>query len=275
MQGPHDRVRSLPLRQEFDRVTAKRMTSPPAAPRNTLMRRTALILFAAALAAGSLAAETETETEADPEHTCYNAETEQLEYPEQQVFFHEGDSKIGNAAESPHPWDTTEPTSVATGAGAGQLSLSSQADSSETTTVFEGTFTGCIDTLLFDLYSFDPANRSSTAADAEPNDHTLTLSITVDGLDVYSNGEAQTVTTYANAAMGPNLNRFSVRLGDALAQFESFLPVPLDGEHTVTVRVAPYFINTGVAAIYAWDTSETPSGITFNGEITEEYPSLN
>ncbi len=235
------------------------------------MRRTALILLATALAVGSLAVEGEDPTD----HPCYDTETAQLAYPEQQVWFLEGESKVGNAAESPHPWGTTEPTSVQTGAGAGQLTLSSQADPGETRTVFEGTFTGCIDTLLVDLYSFDPANRSSTAADGEPNDHTLTLTISVDGIDVYTNGEAQTVTTYANEAMGPNLNRFSVRLGDVLEQYQSFLPVPLDGEHTVTVEVAPYFINTGSAVVYAWDTSETPSGITFNGEASEEYPSLN
>lgn len=235
------------------------------------MRHVPTVLLAAALALGAVAAEGDDPT-TDP---CYDEAAGEIVHPEQRVWFQEGESKVGNAAEAPHPWGTTDPASVETGAGAGQLSLTSQADSSETVTAFEGTFTGCIDTLLFDLYSFDPANRTSTAADAEPNDHTLSLAIAVDGVDVYSNGTVQTVTTYANEAMGPNLNRFAVDLGDVLAQVQDFLPVPPDGEHTVTVRISPYYINTGAAVVYAWDTAETPSGITFNGAVTEEYPLAN
>ncbi len=236
------------------------------------MRRTASVLLAGALALGAVAT---TDGEDLTQHPCYDADTDALAYPEQQVFFKEGDSKVGNTSESPHPWSTEAPTSVTGGAGAGQLALSSQADAGTTTTVFEGTFTGCIDTMLFDVYSFDPANRSSTAADAEPNDHTLSITIEVDGVTAYSNGTLQTVTTYGNEAMGPNLNRFSVRVGDLLESFQEFIPQPLDGEHTVRVSVAPYYINTGAAVVYTWDASETPSGITFNGEVTDDHPLAN
>lgn len=237
------------------------------------MRRVATALFAATLAFGALAVEGEDAPD-QSDHPCYDAETEQLAFPEQQVFFKEGDAKVGNAADTPHPWDTEAPASVQAGAGAGQLTTSSQQGGGETNTVFEGTFTGCIDTMLFDVYSFDPANRSSTAADGEPNDHTFTIEVTIDGLPVYSNAQAQSATTYGNEAMGPNLNRISLDLGQTLDDFQAFGYVPT-GEHTVTVENAPYFINTGAAVVYAWDTAETPSGITFNGEITDEHPQVN
>lgn len=233
------------------------------------MRRATPVLLAAALALGGVAAH-----EGDlAEHPCYDTEADALDYPQQQVFFEEGDSKVGNAADSPHPWGTEEPTSVTGGSGAGQLSLSSQADGTETVTTFEGTFDGCIDTLLLDLYSFDPANRSSTAADGEPNAHTLTMSIDVDGLTVFSGTEVTTNTTYGNEAMGPNLNQVAIDLSDTLEQFAASENIDFDltGEHTVTVRVAPYFINTGSAVVYTWDAAETPSGITFNGEVTDDY----
>lgn len=238
------------------------------------VRRSAAVLFTAAIALGALAAEGEETATVDTTHPCYDADTGELSFPEERVYFHEGESKIGNTAASPHPWDTTEPASVQTGAGAGQLTLSSQAGGGETNTVFEGTFTGCIDTLLFDLYSFDPTNRSSTAADGEPNDHTLSITVSIDGLPVYANGTAQTLTTYAEGAMGPNLNRIALDLGDTLESFQAY-GYTLDGDHTITVEIAPYYINTGAAVVYAWDTSETPSGITFNGAITDDHPPAN
>lgn len=253
------------------------------------MRRTAMILLAAALAAGSLAVEGEDLTD----HPCYDAETEQLVYPEQQVWFHEGDTKFGNLDEAPHPFDTTPPdASVQAGAGAGQYSgaATQGAGAGDPTgqgvepyqnvwSTFSGTFEGCIDTLLVDLYSFDPTNRTSTGEATAGNpgglrNHTVALRVNVDGYDVLSIDIGEVATEFANEGLGPNLNRFSVNLGQAVEAYAGFYEdLTLGGEHTVTIKVAPWYVNTG-HSVYVWDTIEVPSGMTFNGEVTDAYPAI-
>ena len=235
------------------------------------MHRAASVLLTAALAVSALAVEGEEPT-ADPllDHPCYDEAAEALVYPEQQVWFHEGDTKLGNQAAA--PWDTTEPTtSVTGGAGAGALSSNAAllAENAPAAT-FAGTFTGCIDTLLFDLYSFDPTNRTGTSGSAQPAAHDLGLSITIDGNVVFSKGPLEVATTLANEGVGPNLNRFALDLGDLLESYAAFGALQLDGEHTIEVRVRSWYANTG-HAVYAWDTTEVPSGLLFNGEITEDY----
>lgn len=234
------------------------------------MRRIPLTILAATLALGTVAAH-----DGDlAEHPCYDADTDALAYPEQQVWFAEGDTKVGNTSETPHGWTTEAPGSVTTGAGAGHVSASSQADNGATTAVFEGTFTGCIGTVLFDLYSFDPANRTSTTAGPTvARNHTVVAELQVDGVPVWS-GQVETTTTHRNEGMGPNRNTFSLDLADTMVEFAAFLP-PLDGEHTVTLSVNPYFINTGSAVVYTWGADESPSGLTFNGAITEDHPKAN
>lgn len=235
------------------------------------MRRATPVLLTAALAFGALAVEGE-ETTTDPmlDHPCYDEAADALVYPEQQVWFHEGDSKLGNQAAA--PWDTTEPTaSVTGGAGAGALSSNAALLAQDApSATFAGTFTGCIDTLLFDLYSFDPTNRTGTSASGQPANHNLGLTVTVDGVDVFSAGPLEAATTLANEGFGPNLNRFALDLGDTLALYADFGALQLDGEHTVEVRVTSWYANTG-HSVYVWDTTEVPSGLVFNGEITEDY----
>ena len=118
------------------------------------MRRTASILLAGALAVAALAT---TEGEDLSAHPCYDEATETLVFPEQQVWFHEGESKLGNAAATPNPFDTTAPAaSVTDGAGAGQYGAAATSTSGTEAygaveTTFSGTFTGCLDTILLDV----------------------------------------------------------------------------------------------------------------------------
>ncbi len=241
------------------------------------MRRTATIVLAGALALTTVAA-----GEVDTEHPCYDAETGDLAYPEQQVWFHQGDSKLGNADAAAHPFDTTAPTaSVQAGAGAGQYSgtaaYKDEANTADDGTYdnvlasFTGTFTGCIDTLLIDMWSFDPVNRSSTVADAQPNAHQFYVEVIIDGVEVFAQGPVESGTTYGNEAMGPNRSQAGLHLGDTIALYAGFHEeLSLDGEHEVTVNLAPWFVNTG-HSVYVWDTTEVPSGLVFNGEITDAH----
>lgn len=236
------------------------------------MRRTATVLLATGLALGGLALEGEDLTS----HPCYDEATGELAYPEQRVWFHEGDTKLGNVDATAHPFDTTEPTaSVTAGAGAGQYSgaaaqIGTVDGYEHIETVFTGTFTGCIDTLLIDMWSFDPANRSSTAADAQPNAHQFYVRLTVDGTKVLEAGPVESGTTYANEAMGPNRSQAGIELRDVMESFAEFGLLELDGEHEIEIAIAPWYVNTG-HSVYVWDTMEVPSGLVFNGAITDAH----
>lgn len=240
------------------------------------MRRTAATILAAGLAFGAIAAEGD---DADDltSHPCYDAEADALAYDEQQVWFHEGDAKLGNDRAA--PWDTTEPTtSVQGGAGAGVVSPGTTdlaaGTPADTYAVFAGTFDGCLDTLAFDLYSFDPSNRSGTGGTAEPADHQFGMTVTIDGQQVFNGGPLEANSTLANEGMGPNLNQFAINVADTMELFADLELVQLDGAHEIEVSIRSWFVNTG-HSVYLWDTSEVPSGITFNGEVTEDYAALN
>lgn len=248
------------------------------------MRRTAAILFTAALALGAVAADddqTDDEQTVDEEttdettHPCYDEEAEDVTYEEQQFWFHEGDSKVGNLA-GPAPWDTNPPeASVQDGAGAGTLTpgFATLGGDANQFATFAGTFNGCIDTLLFDVYSFDPSNRSGTGASGEPSPHNFGLTVTVDGVEVFSGGPLEANTTLTNEGVGPNLNQFALDISSTMELLADLEQLELDGEHQVEVNIRSWYVNTG-HSIYVWDTTEVPSGITFNGEVTEDYASL-
>lgn len=240
------------------------------------MRRTASILLAGALALGAVAT---TDGEDLTDHPCYDEEAGDLVYAEQAVWFHEGEAKLSNGAAA--PWDTTPPAaSVTEGAGAGALSgsdvvVNSTAGQESVSAVFAGTFEGCIDTILFDLYSFDPTNRSGTGGSGEPAAQDLRLRVNVDGVDVLNVGPVEVATTFSNEAVGPNLNQFAVDLGSLMEQYAQHGYVQLDGTHDVEIEVAAWFVNTQAAVAYVWDTTEVPSGMVFNGAVTEDYNAIN
>jgi hypothetical protein len=140
------------------------------------VRRTAATLFAAAHALGAVAASHGEDAPDPSDHPCYDTATDTLSFPQQQVFIHEGDTKIGNGSAA--PWDTNPPeASVQDGAGAGAVTGSdvifSTGGQDGPGATFAGTFDGCIDTLLFDVYSFDPTNRTGTGGSAQPANHTF------------------------------------------------------------------------------------------------------
>lgn len=258
------------------------------------MRRTASILLAGALALGAVAANDGEAPEDLADHPCYDETTEQLAYPEQQVWFHEGESKVGNTTETAAPWDTTRPeTSVTGGAGAGTVTPGvatlGAGTPAEQHAVFSGTFEGCLDTLLLDLYSFDPTNRTGTGGvtdapsgclpdctpGAEPANSNLGLVVTIDGYDVYTTTDLgdEALTELANEGFGPNRNLIAVDLREIVELYAASTPLELDGTHEITVQVRSWFVNTG-HSVFVWDTSEVPSGLTFNGTIPEGVPTV-
>ncbi|MFT5564867.1 MAG: hypothetical protein ACI970_001603 [Myxococcota bacterium] len=236
------------------------------------MRRNLTIALAGALALTAVAA-----GDADTAHPCYDETLEEIVYADTQgVFFHESSAKLGNVAD-PAGWDENEPaSSVQTGGGAMTLSsavaLGDTAEGYPTQeAVFVGVFDGCIDMIAVDLFSFDATNRSGTAGTATPANHNFGLSIIVDGYEVFSGGPLEATTTLGNEGFGPNLNRFALDLGSAIESFAGYYEdIAIDGEHDIELRIGSWYANTGHSA-YLWDSTEVPSGITFNADDLEGY----
>jgi hypothetical protein len=251
------------------------------------MRRKLTIALAGALALTTVAA-----GDADTAHPCYDAASGEVEYAESQVWFHESDSKLGNTVDpvsnpAPATWDATEPTASVTG-GNGAIAVTpgvatlGAGTPAEQHAIFEGTFTGCIDTMLLDMYSFDASNRSGHGGapggdclpdcrpSGEPGVMDVGLIIEVDGYEVYSSGEeaVELTSEFDYVGFGPNRNRAVVNMAQAMGFFANAGYLTLDGEHTVTVSVRSWYVNTGHSA-FVWDTDEVPSGLTFNGEAPE------
>ncbi|MFT6941862.1 MAG: hypothetical protein ACJA2F_000040 [Nitriliruptoraceae bacterium] len=240
------------------------------------MRRNLTIALAGALALTAVAAG---EAESDPttiSHPCYDETLEEIVYADTQgVFFHESSAKLGNAAD-PAGWDENEPASSVQ-SGGGAMTLSSAVALGDTAeeyptqeAVFVGVFDGCIDMIAVDLFSFDATNRSGTGGTATPANHNFGLSILVDGYEVFSGGPLEATTTLGNEGFGPNLNRFALDLGSAIETYSRYYPLAIDGEHDIELRIGSWYANTGHSA-YLWDSTEVPSGITFNADDLEGY----
>lgn len=234
------------------------------------MRRAIKLTLAASLALGAVAA-------GEGDVVACDDPTDATAFPVQEVWFHEGDAKVGNAGAA--PFDTTPPAaSVQEGAGAGALSVATSieelAGAGTTEAYFAGEFEGCIDTLAVTVFSFDPTNRSGTDADLEPNNHNFAYTLTIDGVDVLAGSAAEAATTFANDGFGPNENRFALEVAERMQRHADRGRLRMDGTHLVELRVSSWYANTG-HAVYVWDTTEVPSGMVFNAPASADVPVVN
>ncbi len=233
------------------------------------MRRSLTLAVAGALAFSAVAAHG-----VDHNHPCYDAATGSLAYAEQDVFFHRGEAPVANGGAA-NPWSTDAPASSVQG-GAGALAVTpgfaglADGTGAEQAATFTGTFDGCLDTMVVDLYSFDMTNRSGSSGSAQPAQHDFGYTLTVDGVQIASAGPVEALTTFDNEGFGPNLNQFAINIGELMELYTDF-GITLDGEHTIELSVASWYVNTG-HAVYVWDTTEVPSGISFNGAVPEGVP---
>ncbi len=213
--------------------------------------------------------------EDDPLDPCAD-DSGDITYRQEPVWFHEGDSKVGNladrAGQAPAPWDTTEPTaSVTSAAGAGALSnlgsLEATAADSANSAIFAGTFDGCMDTILVELYGASPTNRTGTSGSAEPAPHNFSAELTIDGETFSVPGPAEAVTT--DNENGNATERFGFAVTDVRRAMER-RGLDLTASHEMTLTVTAWFANTN-NTVYLWDTTEVPAGMVFNGIIDETY----
>jgi hypothetical protein len=238
-------------------------------PDEEIPMRTLSLLIAVLLAALAVPA---TASTSDP---CAD-EDGTITYSPEQVWFHEGESKVGNLADrgdqAPAPFDTTEPTrSVQSGAGAGAFSnggsVADLAPGAENSVQFAGQFEGCIDTLLVEMYAFEPTNRTGTSASLAESPHVFGGSLTIDGKTIALPGpiEAQTIANPGGDA--------SYRIRFAITDIRNRtdrLGLDPTGLHEIGLELTAWFVNTN-NTVYVWDTTEVPSGMTFNGEVDDTY----
>lgn len=232
-------------------------------------------LLALPLALTAVAAET-------PE-TCYvalegdpdTAEDDVLAC-ELQTWLHASTTKVSNLsdvdAQPPVGFDENEPTaSVTAGAGAGALGSGVPRAAGETTgssLVVEGTFTGPIDVLDFDLHAIAPLSPVYT-----PDD--IALTVEIDGVPVMTHGTQRIVNVKpAPNATSPATFQLDFAVTNIATYFElAGLDLSPDAEHTVRVVAQPWFVNSG-NWIWVFDTTEVPSGITFNPVVIDPDATL-
>jgi hypothetical protein len=205
---------------------------------------------------------------ADEHEPCTDEEGE-LVFDEVTQWVKAPDTKLGNLGATDlgdYPtWSDEEPTaSVFDGAGGGSLqhrfgNVTGMTYEREVAGHFEGTFTGCIDLIAWDLYLLSPL---------PPVQGTVTTiaQLVIDGNPIYVNpgdpapgfnapGEGDTGMLY-------RMQFAFTGVYDVMSRFPAGFE-PLEEEHTIELTLYSQFINDA-QGFYVYDTTEAPSHLTFN-----------
>lgn len=200
----------------------------------------------------------------------------------EEVWFHcTGDTKVYNVnwtlglgSESTYmPWDTTAPAgSVADGAGCGSFDLGGITNPVYDP-VFRGYFTGNLRDLTVRLHHLVLSNRRN----GQPVD--ITVQAVIDGVNLFpGDGKSVQVTpTPANSGATEQFEFSITNIGianDILDEAGNIIGVETGGaayedgdgaeEHELTLFVG--LTEYPEPGLWAWDSTEVPSGITFNPE---------
>jgi hypothetical protein len=192
--------------------------------------------------------------------------TDDVQVCRQDVWFHQAETKFGNAAafdQGSFPsFNTTKPTaSVTTGAGGGYLGSSTTHQNGEPfdprlTATFDGTFTGDIDTLAATVFMFNPPEDAQ-----ELPTFAVNTRLVIDGEPVAETGGAEVKRSPGGQA--------ARRIDFAFTNiYQTMEALGLDGaerQHQVRFQVQGTGLATE-AALFVYDTSEVPSGLIFNIE---------
>jgi hypothetical protein len=190
--------------------------------------------------------------------------TDDVQVCRQDVWFHQGQTKFGNAgaASGAFPtFNTTKPTaSVTTGAGGGYLASSALHQTQApwdpaTSATFDGTFTGDIDNVAVSAYYFNPPEDAQSIPTFAINARVL-----VDGQVIAEAGGAEVPRAAAGQAKRADFVFTNL--------YPTLVDLGLSGpgrQHQVRFQI----MGTGLAseaAFFVYDTSEVPSGLIFNLE---------
>ena len=198
-------------------------------------------------------------------------------FAETRTYFHcVGPNKVQNL-DGPAPWDTTAPTqSVEQGAGCGVVDPGLLINEEENTgfnfdTPFAGEATGNLSNMTVELWLLGHTNYS-------PVNGTLNVavSLNVDGEALLTDAEVADIPLQTSSTGASHKLEFTIQgLGQATeVEDESGNVIDVvtsgyateDGDGT-TVREVELLVSTWYideVAGFVWDTTEVPSGITFN-----------
>ena len=210
---------------------------------------------------------------------CTDPNTGELVLTELQTYIHQAETKAGNLGAlglTGFPgWDENPPAqSVQQGAGAGYLSpfLSFQTNDQyeETGLTLEGTFSGCLDTMLFDLYAFLPTNRTGTSGSGAESPFNGIVELLIDGVEVGFRAEIEMATVPNPDGDATYRLRFAYTGLHAAMTRSGLDPA---AEHEIRFNVVPRYANTS-NALFVYDTTEVPAGILFNGVPDDTYAKM-
>jgi hypothetical protein len=199
------------------------------------------------------------------------------QFRNQQVYFHcAGSTKLGNvslAAENVIPsWNTTAPNaSIQSGAGCGTEDINGVAvvvDPQENPTdgVWKGTFVGNLDQMTVGVYDFLTVGTAQTDGVGA-----VGVRLNIDGEDLTGDGtdtnDVNAVSTNSGATWRYDFSITNIGFvepnedvdGDGIGDN----PFGVE-EHTLTLTVDGYNPDQNMLGMWAYDTTEVPSGITFN-----------
>lgn len=212
---------------------------------------------------------------------CTDPVTGDPVFDESSVWLHQAETKVGNlgalGATSFPTWDDEAPTSsVQQGAGGGYHANSAnyllQEEDAKTVVGFtaEGPSFGCLDTVLIDLYAFLPTNRTGTSGSLSESAFIGLVTLEADGKTLTKAKEV----TFATVPNEGGSATYRLRLAVTNIQAR-LLRAGLDpeGERALRLHVAPRYINTN-NAVFVYDTTEVPAGMTFNGTPDDTYTTV-
>ena len=210
---------------------------------------------------------------------CTDPTTGALVLTQQQTYIRQAQTKAGNlgavgATDFP-TWSETAPAqSVQQGAGGGYAAPYGAAFAEDhydkAGLTLEGTFNGCLDTMLFELYAFLPTNRTGTSGSGAESPFNGVVQLDVDGKQISIPSDVEMATTPNPKGSATYRLRFAYT-GIHLAMTRAGLDPA--AEHQVRFNVVPRYLNTS-NALFVYDTTEVPAGILFNGAPDATYAAV-
>ncbi len=238
---------------------------PARAARRLLIVALVVLSALPAVAADAACYTTETDAEGNPTGPSYCT---------QQVWFHQGTTKVGNLGATGRTsfpsWNANKPTASVTGGagggyatqGAPRQSASDPATDPYVLPTFEGQFTGDIDNMLAEVYLFAPA----TAAAAVPGTYVGSTELTIDGKQVLMPTQVDLILQPAgNAVLKGTFALTDIQA----AMADAGLATGPDAVHTIRFSFGAYGL-VSATGVVVYDTNEVPSGITFNAPTLPE-----
>lgn len=192
--------------------------------------------------------------------------TDDVEVCRQDAWFHQAQTKFGNAAafgQGSFPsFNTTKPTaSVTTGAGGGYLGSSATHQNGnpydpQLTATFDGAFTGDFDNLAVTMYMFNPPEDAQSLPT-----YAVNTRVAVDGQAILESGGNEV----KRSPGGQAVTRIDFAITGLYAALKDLGLNGAGREHQVRFQVQGTGLATE-AALFVYDTSEVPSGMIFNIE---------